>query len=376
VTILLFIVLLAVLILVHEAGHFFAARRFGMRVEEFGIGFPPRLWAKKKGETIWSINAIPLGGFVRIAGEDGESTPSAAGEVIEEETVAVAVARGDGEEEVVVEREQFFLTNQKSSGSFFSDKPIWQRTIVLCAGVFMNFVLGWLLFSIVFAFGVSSNFLIVSGVSEGSPAQTAGIVDGDFIQNFSDTQTFVDFVNEHRGQEITLSIEHEGVAQSISVTPRSQSPQGEGALGVGVIESGVERAPIGRAIWDGLVHTAQVFSFIFVMLFRLIVDIFGGGHLIQSVSGPVGIFQATGRFAGLGFMYFLNFAALISVNLAALNIFPFPALDGGRIMFLLIERIKGSAVSVKTQQIVNAAGFFLLIAFVIYVTVQDVGRLL
>jgi len=341
--ILIFIGVLAVVVLVHEWGHFFAARKFGMFVKEFGFGFPPRLWGKKKGETMWSVNAIPLGGFVHIAGEDGETL---------------------GQDQ----------KNAIPPHRFFSAKPAWQRAIVLAAGVTMNFLLGWLLFSIVFAVGATGS-VVVSSVGQGTPADVAGLREGDVIEGFESLDAFLSYIADHKGREISLAVLQGGERHEIVLTPRQEVPEGEGPLGVGVVFGGFERMSVWDAVWGALLYSAQIFSLIFVLLFKLIASIFGGANILQNLSGPVGIYQATAQASGLGIVYLLNIVALISVNLAAINIFPFPALDGGRIVFLGLEKLKGSSISIRTQQIVNASGFFLMIALLIYITAQDVWRL-
>lgn len=365
--ILVFIFVLAIVVLVHEWGHFFAARRFGMYVKEFGFGFPPRIWGKKKGETMWSINAIPLGGFVQIAGEDGEDAVPNSKEKApfsEDATQADNTKTQEKSDREVIPQERYF-----------SSRPAWQRTIVLAAGVCMNFLLGWLLFSIVFAVGASGS-VVVTSVSPDSPAAIAGIKPNDVIYGFDSLDGFLSFVQDHQGEDVMFSVLHDGERQSIQMTPRSDVPEGQGPLGVGVVFGGFERVGIGQAIWEALVYSAHIFSIIFVLLFKLIASIFGGPSIVQNLSGPVGIYQATAQASGLGWVYLLNIIALISVNLAAINIFPFPALDGGRIVFLGLEKMKGGPVSVRVQQIVNASGFFIMIGLLIYVTLQDVWKLL
>ncbi len=386
----IFIVVLAVLIIAHELGHFLAAKKFGIWVEEFGIGFPPRIFSYKKGETVWSVNAVLLGGFVKIAGEDAgeahvphtqqhEEEPVV---VVEKVSEAVAIARG-GEysaREVIVEKiyapSGAALPDAVPPHRLFFNKPLWQRAVVLCAGVVMNFLVGWVILAGVFLVG-SERMVVVADIAPGSPAQTAGIVSGDIIRgDFAGTDDFVAFINAQRGKEVALGIEHDGQRRSVTVVPRRDPPEGEGALGVTVVQGGFDRMSLPQALWESLVYSAKLFSFIFAMLFKLIASIFGGENLLAYVSGPVGIFEATSRASGLGIVFLANLVAIISLNLAALNIFPFPALDGGRLVFLGIEKIKGSPVSAKAQRIVNAVGLALLVVFLVYVTAQDIGKLL
>lgn len=343
INILIFVAILSILVIVHELGHFLLARRFFIKVEEFGIGFPPRVFSWIKNGTRWSINAIPLGGFVKILGEEGK-----------------------GEEGNII-------ALQKNEYSF-SQRPIWQRAYVLAGGVFMNFVLGWIILSALFMFG-SEKAILISQVSDGSPASVAGIVEGDRVIGLESVDSAIKFINENKGKEIVLKIERGGKEFEIKITPRENPPIGEGALGVGLIGGGMEKMSFFKSIWEALKSSASVFAIIFVMLFKLILSIFNGGELFSQVSGPIGIFNATAQASSFGFSYLASFVAFISINLAALNIFPFPALDGGRILFLIIEKIKGSPISQRTQQFVNAAGFALLIILIIYASAKDIMHL-
>lgn len=375
--IIIFIAILALLVLVHEFGHFLAAKKFKMYVEEFGFGFPPKIKGWKKGETVWSINAIPLGGFVKIAGEDGDIGPNdyVAEEkiVAQEESVEVVET---GTKEIIVEEKiiEIDKASEIPHESFFSSKPIWQRIIVLISGVTMNLILGWLILVVVFIFGTKP-VVVVSQVSKDSPAYTSGIKEGDKIVGYSSMDAFISYINSNKGKQISLEVQNGQETKQIEVTPRINAPKGEGSLGVGLSAGGVEKEPFFRAIWDATKASWQIFMMIYSTLFRLIVGFFYGPNLFKYISGPVGIFEATSQAAGLGIGYLANLIAFISINLAAINIFPFPALDGGRVIFLIIEKIKGSPVSTRIQQIFNGAGFALLIALILAVSVQDIIRI-
>jgi regulator of sigma E protease len=348
INILIFIVVLAILVLVHEFGHFFAARKFNMLVEEFGFGFPPKIKGWKKGETLWSINAIPIGGFVKIAGEDGQKE-----------------LENKSDDKVITPSDRL---------RFFSSKPIWQRAIVLISGVLMNFILGWVILVIVFLVGTKP-VVIISNVSNNSPAYNAGLKQGDQILGFLSAEEFANFINNHKGQKVTLEIVRNGEQKKVDVVPRVEVPLGEGPLGVGLFSGGFKKESFFEAVVDATKTAFEIFAMIYVFLFRLILSIFGGPNVFEYVSGPIGIFKATSQAANLGFIYLANLVALISLNLAAINIFPFPALDGGRLLFLAIEKIKGSPVSIKVQQIVNGAGFALLLVLMIAASIQDVIRI-
>jgi regulator of sigma E protease len=345
--IIVFIAILALLVIAHECGHFFVARRFGMFVSEFGIGLPPKLFSKKVGEVEWSVNALPVGGFVKIPGEDG------------------------ADEELLDPRAKDVPRER-----LFSSKPIWQRVLVLAAGVTANFLIGWIVLAAVFMMGSADRGVVITEVSDSSPAAEAGIRAGDRILEYESVDQFVSAVHDRAGSEMSLRILRGDEELDFTMIPRVNPPQGEGALGVGLSEGGFERRPFFSAVTEGLSYAARIFSTIYVLLFDLIAGVFGGENVLQNLSGPIGIFQATSQASGMGLEYLLYLIVLISLNLAALNIFPFPALDGGRIVFLIIEKIKGSPVPLKAQYIVNAAGLLLLMSLFVWVSVQDVLKLI
>jgi regulator of sigma E protease len=375
--IIIFIAILALLVLVHEFGHFLSAKKFKMYVEEFGFGFPPKIKGWKKGEMTWSINALPLGGFVKIAGEDGEIGPNdyivEEKVIVQEESVEIIES---GTKEIIIEEKitEIDKAAEIPRERFFSSKPIWQRVVVLISGVAMNFILGWLILIIVFTFGTKP-VVVVSQVFNNSPAYLAEIKEGDKIVGYSSTESFISYVNNHKGQQILLNVQNGQKTRQVEITPRINVPEGEGPLGVGLSAGGVEKEPFSRAVWDGTKASWQIFTMIYTTLFKLIVGFFYGPNLFQYISGPVGIFEATSQAAGLGIGYLANLIAFISLNLAAINIFPFPALDGGRIIFLIIEKIKGSPVSARIQQVVNGVGFALLITLILAVSIQDIRKL-
>ncbi len=238
----------------------------------------------------------------------------------------------------------------------------------------MNFILGWIILVVVFSFGTQP-IVVISQVMNNSPAEMVAIKEGDKIMGFSSVDDFIQKINESKGKEISLTIKRSQDTQIISVVPRLNPPEGEGALGVGLSAGGVEKMPFFQAVIEASKTAVSIFGMIYSMLFKLIASIFGGPNLFKYISGPVGIFQATSQAAGFGVGYLANLIALISINLAAINICPFPALDGGRILFLIIEKIKGSPISSKIQQIVNGVGFALLLVLILAASVQDIIRL-
>lgn len=341
VDILIFLVVLVFLIVAHEGGHFFLARRFKMYVEEFGIGFPPRLFSRVIKGVRFSVNALPLGGFVKIPGEDGS-----------EDNLSVATPEGE---------------------SLFSQKPIWQRALVLLGGVFMNFVIGWLCFVVVFSSGVSGE-VIISQVGNNTPAQEAGFMEGDAIKGFDSVDTFTAFIDASRGEEVSLTVLRDGEEVFLSVVPRVSPPEGEGSLGVGIIATGIEQQSFLNALGDASMMTLEVFWSIFVLIGMLIASIFGGPSVAEFITGPVGIFHVTSAASAAGIIPLIYMIGLISINLSAINIVPFPALDGGRLVFLLIEKIKGSPVSVRIQQMVNGIAFLVLIGLIVILSIADINR--
>lgn len=357
-TALIFIVVIGVLIFVHEFGHFIFAKKAGMRVDEFGFGFPPRIWGIKKGETTYSINLIPFGGFVKILGEDGDD---------------------------------------RNDPRSFAAKPFGARMKVIVAGVVMNFLLAVLLLMIVNFMGLRIGIIDeqtgaaaldkkvqIIQVAENSPADEAGLMLLDEIKGFRvDGQTTVVgtvseaqfLIKENAGQPVVMLLERNGEPIEREIIPREDPPEGQGALGVSLALTGVVTYPWYESIWRG-VHDAVIISINTVigygMLFK---SLLFEGRLIADVSGPIGIANLTGQAARIGLNYLMQFTALISINLAILNIIPFPALDGGRAVMLIVEKFKGSPVNKKIEQSINTVGFMLLLALMVYVTFKDITRL-
>lgn len=354
----IFVILaLSFLIFIHELGHFSAAKWFRVKVLEFGIGFPPRLFGKKRGETEYTINALPFGGFVRILGEDGEDKETSS-EHAEEE---------------------------KDPTRSFVFQSVWKKVVILAAGVFMNFLFGWLAFSAVFMAGIPRH-LIISGIQPNSPAFQAELKAGDIVIEASaqgeilrdpiTAENFIALTERAKGETMKLSILRRGESFEKEVLIRENPPVGEGSLGVYLGDAGFDKTQFFPALGEGFLETINIS--------RLVLAGFGelGARLLtapqgatENIAGPVGIVMVAKETSALGFVYFLQLLALISVNLAVLNLLPFPALDGGRIILALIERIKGSPVPQKIQLILNAAGFLLLVGLMILVTIQDIRRI-
>ncbi|MBI3627894.1 MAG: site-2 protease family protein [Candidatus Sungbacteria bacterium] len=349
-SVIIFIAVLVVIVLVHEWGHFFAARSFGIRVDEFGFGFPPRILAKKVGETIYSLNLVPLGGFVRLFGESGEGAD-----------------------------------NKKS----FASHPIWHRVVIILAGVFMNLVLAWVLFSIGFGIGVPSvgdsdtvnQKVTITDVASDGPAAKAKISFGSIVEKLVATNEslvpksaddLVFFVNRHKGETLHITIQNGSDTQVVDVEARKNPPAGEGPLGIALADVGIYKVAWYKAPWYGakslwyaLRATLEAFGSIFK---SGVIE----GRIPESVSGPIGVFVLTNQFAKLGFVYFIQFVAALSVSLAVLNVIPFPGLDGGRILFLLTEKIRGRPVHMRHEQLAHTAGIILILILVLFISFHDV----
>jgi len=365
-TAIVFILILGVLIFVHEFGHFVTARRNGIKADEFGFGFPPRMFGIVKSDktgkyrfvpgnkevrsknTIYSINWIPLGGFVRIKGEGGED---------------------------------------KEDADSFAGKPAWPRIKVLAAGVFMNFILAWLLIAIVFMIGAPEQVdnangdpsakIQISEVAPNSPASAMGLQVGDEILKNGTLNTVTDiqnYINAHKGQEIVLPVKRGSQILNLKGVPRTDAPAGEGVLGIGLAQTVIVKYSFFPAIWRGLTTMLDLLLAMIIALYGILASLVMGRGVGADVAGPVGIAVLTKQVTTLGLVYVLQFAALLSINLGIINILPIPALDGGRIMFILIEKIKGSPVTQKTEQTIHSIGFFILILLMILITLRDVTK--
>ncbi len=356
ITAIAFILILGLLVFVHELGHFLVAKKMGVRVEEFGFGFPPRLWGIKKGETTYSLNLIPLGGFVKIFGEDGE---------------------------------------EKQNHHSFAAKKVWQRAGILLAGVTMNVLLAAFLMSLGYMIGLpwaiddqqdaSGALVQITQIDADSPAAQAGLRAGDIILGASSLSGQLakvervaevqDFIAKNKGQEILLLLRRGQSEWQVKLIPRAEPPAGQGAMGVVLARVAKVSLPWYRAIFEGIKASLVLIWLIISSLAYLLWQYLSYGQTVGGVVGPVGIYSITGQAAQMGFVYLLQLAAFLSINLAIVNALPFPALDGGRVLFLIIEKIKGSPVSQAVEKAVHTAGFAFLILLMIVVTFKDIARL-
>lgn len=333
-TIILMILLFVILIFPHELGHFIAARACNVQVNEFSFGMGPVILKKQGKETQYSIRAIPIGGFCAMEGEDTEDA-------------------GD---------------NPRA----FNNKKWWQKIIILLAGAAMNIFIAFIVMTLVAGIGgILTNRL--SAVTPGGPAETAGIMAGDVIIAIEEetTDTWGKVVHaidatKDKEEPIRVTVDRSGEVLNFNITPAVNS---EGRWVIG-IESEISHGA-GTAIKAGAVTTVELCTAIFDSLKSLI----HSENVLNEVSGPVGIAQAVGETTSLGWFYYMYLVAMISVNLAIFNLLPFPALDGGRIIFVAIRAVTGKAISDKAEGIVHAVGMVVLIMLAIVVTGSDILKL-
>ena len=472
---------LSVLVIIHEAGHFFSAKWFGLLVEEFGFGLPPRLWGKKIGETLYSFNWLPFGGFVKIYGENrseqSELNPNTTKEIriIEKELsyklgglffkIQNQLGRfcrekqyGDAlenilklhnikykrelpvsienrasnfidfliEDKIVIDlksknfitkddyyqmqryletmnlelglivnfhdshlkpkrilnskirifsgNSDAFVSSGRDTSRSFSHQPVYKRALIIASGVLMNFLLGWVLISIVYMIGIPQA-LLVAEVKEQSIASAAGILKGDQLSDFKTVPDLVGFINKNKGREVSLNVKRDKKQVIVKVKPRLSVPEGEGNLGVFLVESGLPKLGILGSFWQGLKTALQMAETIFLGLVDLIIGVFTNISILEKFVGPVGIVNVAIETAKLGTVHFLQLLALISLNLAVFNIIPIPALDGGRLFLLLVEKVKGSPLNPKIEMAINGIGFSFLLFLILIITIKDLFTL-
>ena len=368
-TILAFIGVLVVLVLVHELGHFIAAKRSGITVQEFGVGFPPRIGSVVWHGTRYSLNWIPLGGFVKMLGEDGD---------LEAEKM-----RQRGLSEAAVE---------KAMEGAFNRKPIWVRLVVLVAGVTMNFLLAAVLFAVVLSLPGTEGHgpLTVTEIQPGSPAVTAGLEVGDVIlaadgRTFEVSRELTAYVRGRAGHLVELSVRRDGDLMAIRVTPRALSDT-ERAKGLGAVgfsydpEQFVEVPPTVNgpleAAWEGIGTAGGMAVEIPGGLASAVVGLLGLAPDAGTAVGPIGIASETGRVLQAPIAVQLFFVGLLSINLAVLNVLPFPPLDGGRIAVTVVEAVRRRRLPAEREALVYLTGFMVLIVLVILISIRDVANLI
>ena len=367
-TVIIFLIVLGGLIFSHELGHFLAAKRAGVRVDEFGLGFPPRLFGWRRGGTLYSLNIIPFGGFVKIYGEDPETVKA-----------------------------------DSSSTVSLIAKTKWTQALILAAGIIFNLLLAWLLLVVALSttglplnvsmvpagYQIHNPKLTVVQVAPGSPAERAGLKPGDNVVSLrtgtaaiapTSAQAVQDFTAGRADQEITIGFIQPAANRKTFITERAVTPvlglaPERAAIGLGLDLIGRLKLSLPRAAVAGGQMFAKLTFLTAKGLLKLVADLFRGDRaLLGQVVGPVGLVTLVGAAANFGFGYLLFFVAVISINLALLNLLPLPALDGGRLLFLLIEAIKGSPIKPRLVHFLNLAGFSLLILLMIFVTYHDLQK--
>lgn len=358
-TALLVIAILVLLIVVHEFGHFLAAKLFGVKVEEFGVGFPPRAYTFGRwGGTEYTLNWLPVGGFVKLFGEEEGSV--------------------------------------HGSGSFI-DAPRWKQAIILVAGVTANMIIAWILFVSAYSVGIlhvvqgeaaAGARLIVTDVVLGSPADAAGLKPGDEVISVSDEngsmaqlspESITTFISERGGKEVMIEYARDTATSSVTLLPAHaviSEEAGRPAVGVGLAAVTAESLSFGESIKAASMATYNTLALSLAGLWDIVKSALQGNPDLENVTGPIGIIDAVGEASDNGWGYVLSLAAFISVNLAIINLIPIPALDGGRLLIVGIEAVMRRDAPKVAMQVLNALGIALIIMLMLTVTYQDILRLL
>ena len=352
VSIIYFILILGLIVLVHEFGHFIFAKKFGVHVYEFSIGMGPVLWntkklnekkkkaGKKVSETIYGIRCIPIGGFVQLAGEGLE-------------------------EDKKIDKK-----------NLLQSKPVWQRFLIMFFGAGNNFILALLiLFMGALIYGSPSTSTTIPEVIEGSPVAVAGIKAGDKVISINDksTKTLDDlqlYLTLSNNEETKIVVSRNNKTYTYNVVPLTGDEATEAGYSYGIQYNNT----LEKGLIKSLQYTFIKFYSISRQVFITIKELFLGGVKLNQLSGPVGIYSVVDSTKSAGFYSILNLIALLSINVGIMNLIPFPAFDGGRILFLIIEKIKGKPVKMETENLIHTIGFFFLLALLLYVTVNDILR--
>ncbi len=361
-TVILFLLILAVLIFVHELGHFISAKLFGIRVDEFAIGFPPKVFGWKIGETQYSLNTIPFGGYVKIFGEDPD-----------DESI-----------------------NGSDSKRSFVNASKWKQIAVLLSGIFMNIVFAWLLISISFNFGLITSIedqykdkaqnvsVMILSVLEHSPSELAGLREGDSILSIgsdkvkiiSPSVIDVQKIIAESKENLVVDYKRGNSTGTVNIIAKDGVVEGKKAIGISMGLVGTVKFGFFQSFYEGAKLTAIETLNIAKGIYGLIAGAFGGkSDLFSQVTGPIGIAGMVGQASNVGVSYLLGFIAMISINLAVINLVPFPSLDGGRVLFVLIEMIIRRRIKPAIVNWSNMIGFGLLIALMLFLTYKDILNL-
>ena len=353
--ILIFVFALSILVLVHEFGHYFAAKLTGVKVEEFGLGLPPRIWGKKIGRTVWSLNWLPIGGFCKLEGENPDE--------------------GNG------------LKPFRTKTSFMYKNP-WQKGLIVLGGVIMNLVLAVAIFSTVYTIlGVpeQTDKVKIISVVKGSPADKAGLHENDWVEDVagirvSKPEELTAEVAKYKGKIVQLRIKNYElkIEKEIQILVRENPPVGEGAMGVSISNTEMKKIKW-YEFYKGTVAGFKEAYFWGKIIFGGVTKMIGGllmGQVPSDVAGPIGMFEATSSIKkNQGILAVIHFFGIVSVNLAVVNVLPFPALDGGRIIFVIYEMLTKKRANQKFEGWVNNIGMMILLSMILMITVGDIVRL-
>ena len=353
-TLIVFILILSFLVLIHEFGHFWVAKKNGVRVEEFGLGLPPRLMGFKKGETLYSLNALPFGGFVRLFGE--------------EEAVAGTL-----------------LTKEEQSRAFFAKTPL-QRIAVILAGPAMNFIFAAVVLSVLFIHGIylPATTIRVVEVAKQSPAFAVGIKENDVIKEIRykgeahivrSSSDVISLSKKFADKEIALVVGRADRELLFTITPRGKAPKGQGSMGIVISQYEYKKAVWYMAPFEGLSTAVHISKEFYGELFGAFSKLLQFENPNLAVAGPVGIAKISGEAARSGVQTLALFMSLLSLNLALINILPFPALDGGQLFMILVEAVTRKKISPLLRARINTVGFAILMALILLVTVRDIQGL-
>ncbi|MCR4440935.1 MAG: RIP metalloprotease RseP [Peptococcaceae bacterium] len=339
------LIIFGLIIFFHEFGHYLLAKITGVRVEEFALGMGPKIVAKKWGETIYSIRALPLGGFCRMAGETGS---------------------GDYE------------SSASHDPRRFDQKPVWARIAVIASGPLMNFVLAVFIFTALFsAIGIPEDYTTkIGSVVAGSPAEQAGLRAGDRVERINGIDVnswreLVSIIHGSAGKKIELEIARGKSTIVVEATPKLDPESNVGMIGITPEEPRWKKVGFWEGLKNGYQRTVDITRLTIVGLVEMIT----GRTSTEGIAGPVGIIQMIGESARFGLVYLVNLTALISINLGLINLLPIPALDGSRLLFLIFEGVRGRPVNPAKENFVHLVGFILLMVLMVFITYRDIIRI-
>ncbi len=414
-TVIAFIIIFGSLVFFHEFGHFLFAKRAGIMVREFAIGMGPKILGIQRGETLYTIRLLPLGGYVRMAGEDFDTVELLPGyrvglilnredevtkiylnsnvsnpDVLFIETEAADLSdelyiKGYDEDEnlvrfrvsrtaVIYEKGEKTLIAPKDRQ--FDSKPLLGRFLTILAGPVFNFILAFFVFlALGLLNGVPTNEPIISEVQKDSPAAAGGMQAGDFVKEADGkaVKNWTDFTQEIQdspGRTMTIEVERNGEMVELQVTPDKMEDAGQSFGQIGVLyTSPVEKNPV-----KAIAYGAQQTWFWIAKIFELLGMLLTGQFTLDALSGPVGIYKATEEVAQYGIYNLMNWAAVLSINLGIMNLLPLPALDGGRLLFFLFEAVRGRPIDRQKEGMVHFVGIMLLMLLMLVVTWNDIQK--